>query len=74
MVLGTSYGDENEIQYFTQKKFFSGEKYQVLKENDLDSRENCKLKKVVAALDDRDHCTFSDYQTVQTFALTVTHV
>ena len=58
MVLGTSYGDENEIQYFTQKKFFSGEKYQVLKENDLDSRENCKLKKVVAALDDRDHCTF----------------
>ena len=64
MVLGSSYGDENEIQYFTEKKTIFGAKYWFLKENDLDSREKCELKKVVAALDNRDHYTFSDYQTV----------
>ena len=74
MVLGSSYGDENEIQYFTEKKPISGAKYWVLKENDLKSRERCELKKVPAALDNRDHYTFSDYETVQKFALTGTHV
>ena len=64
MVLGSSYGDENEIQCFTEKKNISGAKYWVLKENNLDSREKYKLKKVVAALGNRDHYTFSDYQTV----------
>ena len=64
VVLGWSYGDENEIQYFTEKKTISGANYWVLKENNLDSREKCERKKVVAALDDRDHYTFSDYQTV----------
>ena len=64
MVLGSSYGDENEFQYFTEKKTISGAKYLVLKENDPDSREKCELKKVVAALHNRDHNTFSDYQTV----------
>ena len=64
MVLGSSYGDENEIQYFTEKKTISGAKYWFLEENDLNSREKCELKKVVAALDNRDHYTFSDYQTV----------
>ena len=58
-----AYGDEHEIQYFTEKKTISGTKYWVLQENDLDSREKCELKKVVAALDNRDHYTFSDYQT-----------
>ena len=74
MVLGSSYGDENEIQYFTEKKTISRAKYWFLKENDPDSREKCKLKKVEAALDNRDHYTFSHYQTVQKFALAVTHV
>ena len=58
------YGDENEIPYFTEKKTISRAKYCVLKENNLDLREKCELKKVVAALDDRDRYTFSDYQTV----------
>ena len=48
----------------TAKKTISGAKYWVLKENDLDSREKCELKKVLAALDDRYHYTFRDYQTV----------
>ena len=74
MVLGSSYGDENEIQYFTEKKTISGAKYWVLKENDLNSREKCELKKVVAALDNRDHYTFSDYQTVSKFAMTMSHI
>ena len=34
----------------------------------------CELNKVVAALDNRDHYTFSNYQTVSKFALTVTYV
>ena len=63
MVLGSNYGDENEIQYFTEKKTISGAKYWVLKENDLNSKEKCELKKVVAALVNTDHYTFSDYQT-----------
>ena len=63
MVLGSNYGDENEIQYFTEKKTISGAKYWVLKENDLNSKEKCELKKVVAALVNRDHYTFSDYET-----------
>ena len=63
MVLVLSYGDENEIQYFTEKKTISGSKYWVLKENHSNSREKCDLKKVVAVLDDRDYYTFSDYQT-----------
>ena len=74
MFLGSSYGDENEIQYFTEKKTISGAKYWTLNENDLDLREKCELKKVVAALDNRDHYTFSDCQAVQKLALTVTHV
>ena len=64
MVLRSRYGDENEIQYFTEKKTISGAKYWVLKENDLDSRVKCELKKVVTALDNRNHYTFKDYQTV----------
>ena len=64
VVLGLSYGDENEIQYFTEKKTNSVAKYWVLKENDLDSREKCELKKVVTAIDKGDRYTFSDYQTV----------
>ena len=64
VVLGSSYGDENEIQHFMERRTISGAKYWVLKENDLNSREKCELKKVVAALDNRDHYTFSDYQTV----------
>ena len=74
MVIGSSYDHENDIQYFTQTKTISGAKYWVLKENDHDSREKCQLKKVVTTLDNRDHFTFSDYQTVQKFALTVSHV
>ena len=46
MVLGSSYGDENEIQYFTEKKTISGAKYWVLKENNLDSRENVSSRKL----------------------------
>ena len=47
-----------------RRKLFLGQNiYWVLKENYLDSREKCELKKVVAALDNRDHYTFSDYQT-----------
>ena len=47
-----------------RRKLFLGQNiYWVLKENDLDSREKCELKKVVAALDNRYHYTFSDYQT-----------
>ena len=64
MALGSSYDDENEIQYFSEKKTILGAKYWVLKENDLDSREKCELQKVVVALDNRDHHNFSDYQTV----------
>ena len=64
MVLGSSYGDENEIQYFTEKKTISGAKYWVLEENDLDSRAKCELKKVVGVLGNRDHYTFKGYQTV----------
>ena len=60
--LGSSY--ENGIQYFTKKKTISGAKYWVLKENNLDSREKHELNKVVAVLDNRDHYTFSDNQTV----------
>ena len=74
MVLDSSYCDENEIQYFTEKETISGAKYWVLKENDLDSREKCELKKVVTALDNRDHYTFSDYQTVSKFAMTMSHI
>ena len=74
VVLGSSYGDENQIQCFTEKETISGAKYWILKENYLNSREKCELKKVVAAIDNRDHYTFNDYQTVQKFALTVTHV
>ena len=74
VVLGSSYGDKNEIQHFIAKKAICGAKYRVLNENYLNSREKCVLKKVVAAIDNRDHCTFSDYQTAQKFALTVTHV
>ena len=64
MVLGSSYDDENEIQYFSEKKTIPGAKYWVPKENDFDSREKCELKKVVVALDNWDHYTFSHYQTV----------
>ena len=46
VVHGSSYGDENEIQYFTAKKTISGAKYWVLKENDPDSREKCELRKL----------------------------
>ena len=74
VVLGSSYGDENEIQHFTERKAISGAKYWVFKENDLNSREKCELKKVVSAQDNRDCYTFNDCQTVQKFALTVTHV
>ena len=49
MILGSSYGDENEIQYFNMK-ITSGTKHRVLKENDLDSREKCELKKVIVAI------------------------
>ena len=42
VVLGWNYGDENEIQYFTEKTI-SGGKYWVLKENYLNSRKNCEL-------------------------------
>ena len=59
-----SYGDENQSQYFTEKKTISGVKYWALKENYLDSREKCDLKKVVAAIHNRYHYIFSDYQTV----------
>ena len=45
-------------------KMISGAKYLVLKENNLDSREKHELNKVVAVLDNRDHYTFSDNQTV----------
>ena len=61
--LGSSYGHENDTKYFTEKTI-SGAKYWVLKENNLDSREKPELNKVVAVLDNRDHYTFSDYQTV----------
>ena len=71
--LGSSYGYENDTKYFTEKTI-SGAKYWVLKENNLDSREKPELNKVVAVLDNRDHYTFSDYQTVQKLTLTVTHV
>ena len=64
MVLGSGYGDENEIQYFTEKKIISGAKYWILRENHLNSKEKYELKKVVAAIDNRDHYTFNDYQTV----------
>ena len=63
VVLGSNYGDENEIQHFTEKTI-SRAKYWVLKENDLDSREKSELRRVVATQDNRDHYTFSDYQTV----------
>ena len=43
----------------TEKKTISGVKYWVLKENYLYSREKC-----VAAIDNRYHYIFSDYQTV----------
>ena len=62
-VVGSNYGDENEISYFTVKKTISGAKYWVLKENNLNSREKCELKKVVAALGNIEHYTFSDYET-----------
>ena len=64
VVLGLSYGDENEIQYFAEKKTISGTRYWFLKENDLDSRGKCELKKVIPAIDNRDHYTFSDHHTV----------
>ena len=57
MVLGSSYGDENEIQHFTERKTISGAKYWVFKENDLNSREKCELKKVVSAQDILTNCT-----------------
>ena len=47
MILGSSYGDETEIQYFN-KKITSGTKHRVL--NDLDSGEKCELKKVIVAI------------------------
>ena len=49
VILGSSYGDETEIQYFN-KKITSGTKRRVLKENDLDSGEKCELKKVIVAI------------------------
>ena len=49
VILGSSYGDENEIQYFNTK-ITSGTKHRVLKENDLDSREKYELKKVIVAI------------------------
>ena len=42
------------------KLFLAQNIYWVLKENELDSREKCELKKVAAALDNRHHYTFSD--------------
>ena len=70
VVFGWNYGDENEIQYFTEKTI-SGGKYWVLKENYLNSRENCELKKVVGAIYNRDHYTLMTIKLYRKFALIV---
>ena len=52
-VLGNSYGDELEIQYFEN----SFSKY-ILKDNDIDSRPPNELVKVAAHVDSRSRHTF----------------
>ena len=45
IVIGSSFGDELELQYFERKYGLPYGIYWVLKENDFDCRENCDLKK-----------------------------
>ena len=54
-VLGESYGDEIEIQYF-EKKFGKW----IVKDKDVDSREPDDLIKVAGQVDKRDRYTFSE--------------
>ena len=58
-IVAKSFGDEWELNYFMEKSSYQG-KYWVLKENDLDSREECDLALVKGFPDEKGRFTFKD--------------